>query len=218
MIEIVRRLAPSLVDTVERIQLQPGAMLPSEMLAFVSLCVDQGADAVIESGRRCGYSTEVICEAIDVPVYSVERDSSKAERDSFLQDRYRDRLVLLYGDGQREVPKLIQDYKRPAVLLDGPKNLGALSVVRRVLDECCVIAVHDLAPLNCGNTSERNPGRIDAETFPGVWFTDDETFVREFGWLDDGWINGGGYKGGRSDFIRVTCVLGIFPGGKWCDA
>jgi len=222
MIGIVRKYANELAPIVRSVEIQGGAMLPSELLAFAALCRDREVDAVIESGRKGGYSTEVLCRTLDVPIHSIER-KVVAERDAALRQEFGDRLELLHGDGKQHVPRIAERYRRPAVLLDGPKNTGAMPLVREMLPNSVFVGVHDVCPLSSGDTSQANPGRGMAAAFPGAWFTDDDAFVKEYGWLDADWITTGGYKCakvthykyGHGEFIKVCCVLGILPGGRW---
>lgn len=221
MIAIVEKWLDNCLPAVEATPVSGGAMLPSEMLLFISLCREQSVDLIIESGRKNGFSTEVLCRAGEWQVHSIEK-AVVPEADRRLGELFGERLTLHRGDGKVLVPSLIDGSKRTAILLDGPKNLDGCRVFEAVRDSIVFAGVHDVAKRNCSDTSQPNEGRIVAERLDAAaYFSDAPDYLERFGHLDRRWMDGNPDPAGRytshSTFIGVTCVLGILHGGKWCD-
>src|SRR5690606_23901300 len=123
-----------------------GGILPSELAAFLSLAEAREVDAIIESGRSLGYSTEVLAnwsQSRQIPIHSIETHPI-AIVDEELRFKYVD-LSLHREDGLTAVPRLSQQYQRPAILLDGPKGEKALALWQSVSDHCVFGAVHDVS-------------------------------------------------------------------------
>ena len=132
--EIARRWEPECRHALETVKTGGGAMLPSELLMFLALCLENRIELVIESGRKEGFSTEMLCSVGDWRVESVERHIV-AEADERLASYYGNRLTLRCGDGRLLVPILSDPHnKRTAVLLDGPKSTGANLLYPKIRD------------------------------------------------------------------------------------
>ncbi len=208
--EIARRWEPECRDALETVQIGGGAMLPSELLMFLALCFENRIELVVESGRKNGFSTEMLCSVGDWRVESVETHVI-AEADARLASRYDERLTLRHGNGKLLVPTLIDTKKRTAVLLDGPKSTGANLLYPKIRDSIVFCGIHDVPLLG----SEGGGDSRRASIANGVlYFTDDEKYLAAFGHYDRVWMDGSGYKS-HGDFIKARCVLGIFPGGLW---
>ncbi len=158
-------------------------ILHSEMLAVCGVCEYLGVRVVIESGRARGQSTRVLSDyfaGTTVRVRSLEllRDADSAYGERALAGR--ENVELLWGDAFERLPALVREHagERVAVLLDGPKGSPALDLAERAFaaGASCVF-IHDMR--------RGTPQRPDAEGRDlRAFFTDDESYVREFGALD----------------------------------
>ena len=174
------------------------AILPSEMLLFCALAGSQNVECVVESGRRHGYSTEVLARQ-GWRVLSIDTHPNQ-EADSRL---HYGNLTLLSGDGLTRVPELLTG-RRAAVLLDGPKGMVALRLLDSIRDQIVLGAIHDCYQ---GTDVRREL------TQRGAVFSDDPEFLAEFGELDTEMLVHRGYD--SHDFLREANVLGILKGGRW---
>lgn len=127
-----------------------GAIYPSEMVFFLASCVASGVELIVESGRQDGHSTEVLGEfarQTGMPVKSID-----IEFDRDRGERCRKRLAhlpvdMIVGDGFEEVGRLVMQTNKPlALLLDGPKLWGAISILSAAASWPCVrlLAMHNL--------------------------------------------------------------------------
>ena len=207
---IAAKWEPVCEPVLESVPLRAGAMLPSELLLFASLCLETEVDLVVESGRKEGYSTEVLCRVGGWQVRSVER-AVVEEADERLAAACGGRLALHRGDGRRLVPTLVDAARRTAVLLDGPKSTGANLMLPSIRGAAVFVGIHDVPLL--GTDHQGNARRASIEN-GAAYFTDDPDYVARFGWYDRAWMDRSGYKSHR-DFLNVCCVLGIFRGGRW---
>jgi hypothetical protein len=180
-----------------------GAIMPSEMAVFLALCIDQGVDFVVESGRKYGYSTECIAKQ-GFAMVSYETHCQK-ESDNRLAATYK-HASIRNGNGQSGVPNTVMaewNEHRIAVLLDGPKGEAAIKVQKQCHDYVVMCGIHDMYPKN-----HLRPTLPDTTIF-----SDDGEYVQTYGYLDDPWMKHS-YKT-RGEFCNVTCTLAIIPGKLW---
>lgn len=202
MLTAIRRHAAAILPTLAAVAPQPSGIMPSEMLAFCCLCRDQGVEVVIESGRKHGYSTEVLARCLpECEIISIEQ-SPIASSDARLDFG---NLSLVAGSGLSLVPQVTPSRRPSAVLLDGPKGHAAIALLDRVSSRIAFGAVHDLC---AGNEARLACAHRD------VWYTDDPAFVDEFGHLDEFWWRNGGY-GSRAEMVRASFCFGFFKGTLW---
>lgn len=202
MLTTIRRHAAAILPTLTAVAPQPSGIMPSEMLAFCALCRDQGVEVVIESGRKHGYSTEVLARCLwACEINSIEQ-SPIAASDARLDF---DNLYLVTGSGLSLVPQVTPHRRPSAVLLDGPKGHAAIALLNQVADRIAFGAVHDLC---AGNEARLACAGRD------VWYTDDPEFVAEFGHLDEFWWRNGGYSS-RAEMVRESFCFGFFKGKQW---
>jgi hypothetical protein len=137
------------IDTYEK-----RGILHSEMLAVCAVCDELDIEVIIESGRYRGQSTFILANYFDgkgVRVISIELDRENAikylgpevspavidENMAFVEKRLApyNHVQLLYGDAKNIVPQLVRELagKRLAILLDGPKGIEAIDLVRKLL-------------------------------------------------------------------------------------
>jgi len=188
-----------------------GGMLPSEMLLFASVCVEQGITHVIESGRKLGFSTEVLCKCGCFEIWSIDNDPIE-ESDATLKNLYPE-LKILRGNGNKMVASLVSELnvRRIAVLLDGPKNTTGCKVFKRIKQNITIAGIHDVCKKN--ELGELNPGRITLETKHDSFFSDDTDLLKEFGEIDAEFLHPS--YSCHSDLLPYSCVLGVAKGGKW---
>lgn len=186
------------------VDVRAGGVLPSEMMLFVSLCLQQEVSRVFESGRCRGYSTEVLCQWPDRwIVRSCERSPMRAW-DDVLLDRYQT-LIVSKGRGELVLPRWVLDAEadhRIAVLLDGPKQGEALDLGRSLAPSVAFYGVHDL---------------LDVPSGDACFSTRVPSWASRWGVLDDPSVEHGGYAS-RHEMTAQSMGLTVFPGGRWRGA
>ena len=192
MIATARKHAAFLIPRIQEVSPQHAAILPSEMLAFCAMCLEQGVIRVVESGRRYGYSTDVLSR-MPWETVSIE-NSPEAEYDSRL-----DNVTLLKGNGEQMVPLLVG--AGTAVLLDGPKGLKAWALFQQIRNKIVLCGIHDVYR-----------GTQIRDMAAGAFFTDQQEFVDEFGWLDAEMFKMRGFTS-HSELFSGGNVLAILAGG-----
>ena len=216
LIECVETHRATVWPMLEKIDYQPGGILPSDALMLCCLGATLGVTTFNESGRRFGYSTDCLASAGFV-VNSIENHSeNNADTDARLKAKHFINLRLFNGDGSVVIPRLIaQSDGQTAVLLDGPKGPAALDVVDEIIDKVVFAAIHDLSQ-QCERPggSRLNVSRLMAKTrYPDVLFTDAPEITEAYGHMDErAWK---GTYGSRSELTACGSTLGIFGGGQW---
>ena len=200
--EAVRNHKHKVLEPLSTIPPMGAGILQSEMLAFICACIEQEVERVVESGRKLGYSTETLAVCLpDCEILSTDRSPIKEEDERFAAY---DNVTLFRGDGMQFIPSHISG--RTAVLMDGPKGWNALKVFLEVRDRVVFSGIHDL---NKGNEC-----RAELEVNEEIWFTDDEQYVLEYGYLEDEWWPLGGYNS-RDSMVAESFCLGLMKGGEW---
>lgn len=183
---------------------KPGGILPTEMLAFICVAAELGVRRVVESGRRNGYSTEVIA-ASNFDLVSIELNPVP-DVDAYLQVAYVTARII-HGDGRCMIPIYIEG--RAAVLLDGPKGPLAFQLADSFFGDVAFYAVHDCHERNQDGSD--NPGRSCAIHRNAV-LTEDVEALKTWHELDD--IAWKGQYASRDEFVRYGSNLAIVAGGK----
>lgn len=188
-----------------------GGMLPSEMLLFASVCMDQGVTHIIESGRKYGFSTEVLSRCGAFSIYSIENDPIE-ESDKRLKSQF-SQLQFIRGNGNGLVPLFVSELStnRVAVLLDGPKNVTGCKILNGISSEIVLAGIHDVCKGD--QRGGLNPGRITLETEYSCYFSDDSTLLDEFGKVDSGFLFP--TYSSHSELLSNSCVLGVVKGAAW---
>jgi hypothetical protein len=187
------------------IEHQPAGMLPSEMMLFTSLCLDQGVSLVVESGRKFGYSTEILCCWLGRwAVKSVEREP-QAVRDAELRQRY-PAVHLAVGESANHVSRWVREAGcRVALLLDGPKGEPAYAIGDSLRKHLAFFAIHDVlldSPLWGVTVGQTRFNTKDAD------------WTRRWRLVDDAAVHKGGYSS-REEMTAQGFGLAVFPGGLW---
>lgn len=202
--------AEHFVPRINRCAPQHGAILPSEMLVFCTACVMSDCDLIIESGRRFGYSTDVLTEWDRWHVISIDLNPNK-HIDNRLRKKHTSPEITR-GEGTRLVPQLVERYKdshKIGLLLDGPKGIKAYNVFNEVRDDICVCGIHDVyssAPLRPILQSQEKR----------ICFTDRPDFVEHVSYLDRQSLEYRGYAS-AGELLAFGSVLAVIPGGRWPD-
>jgi hypothetical protein len=161
--------AERVIPAIEKVAPQHSGILPSEMLAFIAVCLSRGVQTIVESGRKQGVSTEILSN-LDWHVTSID-NNPVPEADALLAGR--DNLTLLKGDGYN----FVSSHKPTAtagLLLDGPKGPPAYNLVQSVRDRYAVVAIHDA-----------HPGSQLRELVKDRWYlTDNPWLIDRYGYLD----------------------------------
>lgn len=185
-------------DRIARVEPQHAAILPSEMLMFCEACLRAGVTYVIESGRRYGYSTEVLCQFPEWRVTSIE---SGPEADFDQRLRKYDQLKMVTGYTQSELSSLWS--KEPtAVLLDGPKGMIAYEIFKQNRGRAVVWAIHD--------AHVGTPIR-EAMIAEGATLTDRFDLLQRWGHLDHDSLRYRGYTS-HGELLPYGSVLAIVGG------
>jgi hypothetical protein len=128
-----------------------GAIYPTELAFFFGCCEVAGVRTIIESGRQDGYSTRVVAELAmrsEMRVVSIDYEEDKARA-----QRCRDSLVkydidLVAGNAFEMVGRELSSRQEPvALLIDGPKHWGAISLMFAAAQwpNVHVLALHNMA-------------------------------------------------------------------------
>jgi len=207
------RSHPRIKQIVQDVVPKGGGMLPSEMLLFASVCIEQGITHIIESGRKLGFSTEVLCKCGCFEIWSIDTDPIE-ETDVVLKSQYPE-LQIIKGNGKRVVPYLVSELngKCIAVLLDGPKNAHGCEVFKDIKQDIVLVGIHDVCKGD--QNGGLNPGRITLETEYDSFFSDDADLLNEFGEIDAGFLYPS--YSCHADVLSDSCVLGIAKGERWGD-
>jgi hypothetical protein len=201
-------------------------ILHSEMLAICAVCDQLDIEVIIDSGRARGQSTYTLAEYFrdtHIKIISIDWRGSayfNEEDDTFAKERLAEfqNVNILYGNSKKVIPRLLGDLtnKRIAVLLDGPKEQEAIELLKLVTSKHSNILVAFLH-----DTMKGAPHRQSLEdTFSGVFFTDDEEYVKLYAELDNPctekgrwrpyWLKSEGYIESYGPTLSV-----IFPGASY---
>lgn len=149
----------------------------SEMALAIGTCADRGIEVILESGRARGQSTYLLAKYLpNVKVCSIER--FRDDDALFCERRLEgfNNVTLFYGDGRSLIPSLLNVYEgqKIAVIMDGPKGHPALELLESVKASVEVGFIHDMRKMDHGGASSF---RLEAEKWPGAFFTDDPDYV-----------------------------------------
>jgi hypothetical protein len=128
-----------------------GAIFPSEMAFFLAVCTAKNIEAVVESGRQDGYSTEILGrwgQGRNFTISSIDLEEEH-ERAQACRARLKSLPVdLVRGNAYSEVGRQARGLqgRRTALLMDGPKGWQALSLMAASAAESHVevMALHNL--------------------------------------------------------------------------
>lgn len=187
----IAKHAGEVIPHIEACEPQHAAILPSEMLAFCCLALARGCQSAVESGRRYGYSTDVLSRIFETVSFEIdplpEYDARFAKRGN---------LLMLRTDGAA-LPTFHR--KEPAaLLLDGPKGLPALRLATLIAERYRLIAIHDAHP-----GSQLRDAVEDT-----AYLTDNAWLIENFGHLDGPSLDLRGYAS-HAELLSVGNVLAI---------
>jgi predicted O-methyltransferase YrrM len=164
-------------------------ILFSEMLFFGACLEGKKPARIIESGRARGQSTHVLSLMFpDTEIASIEYDSHSPDCPIAAQRLAPFKNVkLLFGDSTRLIPEMLCE--GDVVLIDGPKHFRAVRLALQLMStgKPAAVFIHDVDR----SVPERH--YLD-KSVPGVLYSDEESFVKEFSSLDDKcWPVGGAH-------------------------
>jgi hypothetical protein len=130
-----------------------GAIFPTEMVFFLATCEALGIGYIIESGRQDGYSSQILGEfarRTSVHVASIDYEEDK-QRGRRCRERLAEYPIDLRVGNAFELLGAMVDEAGPApiaLLIDGPKGFGALSLAAAVAADprILLLAMHNLDP------------------------------------------------------------------------
>lgn len=186
-------------------------ILPSELLAFVACCLEQGVRHVVESGRKFGHSTRYLAQWPDYfDVTSLEQDPEREWDHAFDNMPH---VHLVKGDATRTLPRLVNGMLyRTAVLLDGPKGVTAMRLADEFKSRIVLYGIHDLSVTNVGGAV--NPHRKVANE-RDAFFTDQADWSKVFSSLDEKCWGHEMPHLCRNDLVNGAFCLGLFPSEQW---
>ena len=125
----------------------------TEALAFIAMCKIHNVNTIIESGVRNGDSTEMWLKFFgsEIKLISVDLMQHKDDVNAAINRlSFYENLEFREGDGEKVVPQIVQslpDNARVGILLDGPKEFGAMRIAKRcfdISDKVKFISIHDM--------------------------------------------------------------------------
>jgi hypothetical protein len=130
-----------------------GAIFSTEMVFFLATCESLGIGYIIESGRQDGYSSQILGEfarRTGVHVASIDYEEDK-QRGRRCRERLAEYPIDLRVGNAFELLGAMVDEAGPApiaLLIDGPKGFGALSLAAAVAADprIFLLAMHNLDP------------------------------------------------------------------------
>lgn len=179
-----------LVLNIENEQYLERGIFNSELFLALCLIIESKCEIVIDSGRANGFSTEILAKYLSplgVKVISIEFEKNKTSEQVVSRlSRYKN-LNCIYGNSIRVIPRIIKGNsdKRIAVMLDGPKGIQAVKLMKRLIKKFENLElgfIHDMRRLEWGKPSQH---RFFMENqFDQVFFSDDLDVVAEVSFMD----------------------------------
>jgi hypothetical protein len=156
----------------------PKGIRPIEGFFIFALFAADPPRRVLESGRACGYSTEILARcfpAASIISIESERNSSDVEIAAKRLEAIKN-VDCRFGDARMELPRLIE--RGDVVLVDGPKDFRALKLTLRLLrtGKPRAVFLHDLRrgiPVR---------GFLEKRV-PSAFFSDVEEFLSRYGFV-----------------------------------
>lgn len=189
LLPAARQLLPQLQRIAQETSYEQKGILFSEML-FLGACLDGKKPArIIESGRARGQSTHVLALMFpDTEIASIEYDDKSPDCPIAAQRLAPFKNVkLLFGDSTKLIPDMLRE--GDVVLIDGPKHFRAIRLALELMStgKPEAVFIHDVDR----SVPERH--YLD-QSVPGLVYSDEPEFVKEFSSLDDKcWPVGGAH-------------------------
>ncbi len=160
-------------------------IIPSEGLAFLTMCEIFNVDIIIESGVYNGISTYIWSEFFGDRKKIIAIDKTLLPR---TLKRFKNKSVTFVGgDGGTEISKLINvnKSKRIGIFVDGPKNIAAMPVVFNAIknDNVVFVGLHDMYKHRVSGMPIEGRIKIQNSSY-GHFFTDNKVFVKKYGYIN----------------------------------
>jgi hypothetical protein len=162
----------------------------SELFLTIGLIIDSKIEIVIDSGRANGFSTEILAKYLSplgIKVISIEFEKDKSSEQLVNRLSKYENLDCIYGNSMSVIPTIIKKNKRKriAVILDGPKGIPAVKLMKRLVKKYKNLElgfIHDMRKLEWGKPSKH---RFFLENeFDQVFFSDDLDVISEVSFMD----------------------------------
>lgn len=145
------RILPSFIERSASVRWRRHGVFLSEALAFCAMCEAVGVDVILESGIKCGVSTELLARYFGErsSILAIDRAQGPVIKDTMERLSACSNLSFVFGDSRDVLPAVLRNSAgaRVGVLIDGPKGMTALRLARRCFDaseSVRFVAVHDL--------------------------------------------------------------------------
>lgn len=158
----------------------------SESFAFLMFCKMHDIEVILESGMGRGTSTEIWARNFSGPIVTCEINRKNHH------DEVVDRLTnygnvdVNFGDSTAILKKAAKKYsdKKVAVFIDGPKDLGAVDLAKKLFSNknIAFVGVHDVT--NPVTKCRANYGFM-SEFDDHILSTDESEFRTAFSYLDN---------------------------------
>lgn len=157
-------------------------ILNSEMLLICGVINATKPDFILESGLARGHSTEILARNFpEIPIqtleYKSDEDTEYAKKKLEIYDNVQINMMDAF---KFPIKEFRNDPKKFIAIIDGPKGKDAIKLAQEWFLEpgCLGVFMHDFH----SNAPER--AELE-EAFPWVMYSDDESFVSEFKYLDE---------------------------------
>ena len=202
----------------------------TEALSFIAMCKIHNINTIIESGVRNGDSTEMWLKYFgdNIKLYSVDLMQHADDVGAAINRlSHYENLEFKQGDGEKVVPGIVhilpQD-ARVGILLDGPKEFGAMRISRRCFaasDRVKFTAIHDMGEGALAVSTK--PSTISSIGQLRMWEnyifnTDDKEFREKYAYVDEklGGENNEEWKEYKKKY-PTGCGLAFLENDCWRD-
>lgn len=134
----------------ESIPYEAKGIFYSEMFLFLQACQQVATDIIIESGTYLGFSTQLLANAFQGPILTVDQHQKLVPE----MHIWGNNVQAFQGDSFDAIPGLITRLPELAtvgILIDGPKDEKALELKDRCFEfpAVKVVGIHDIEPMPC---------------------------------------------------------------------
>jgi len=213
LIDVSRKYLGSFMELTSGTKYWPGGILPSEMLCFCSLAWDQQQSEVVESGRKHGFSTEILMKCgfrtVSFEIDPIQETSNRLAR---LAVENAFDLNMRNEDFTRFAHEVAYVHQCP-MLIDGPKGRKAVNITKEAIESLPFAAIHDMSEKAEGGNPNVGRTALNESGLEFVILGDE--FAEEFGNLDSGaWKSD---YSSRAEMTRYGFHMAIIKGNKWND-
>jgi hypothetical protein len=187
-VQICNKNKDIFMKTMEDHKFQTAGIFYAEAFAFLNMCELYDIDLILESGMARGNSTEIFLKNFKGEVITFEY--SKKDYHTEVEKRlmkYKNLKKIMYEDSMSGFERVISENldKRIALFIDGPKDLGAVSLAKKSFNNQNVkfCGIHDIT--NPVTKMRANYGFMDYFKESHILSTDEKLYRQHFGYMDD---------------------------------